>query len=123
MNQGASQETHEFTTSTLSPDSPVRAKAFFSIFFAAYTLTLLSASVYQPESLQYMYRDVRKALREKARMYSGVCDLYDRKSFLRNFKGRLESLEEFTAAEAFNEIDSPALVEELRRKYKRFRTW
>ena len=83
--------------------------------FATYTLTLLSASVYQPESLQYMYRDVRKALREKARMFSHICDLYDRKAFLRNFKERLKLLEEFTADEVLQEIDSPTLLKELKR--------
>jgi hypothetical protein len=91
--------------------------------FAAYTLTLMSASAYQPESLQYMYRDIRAALRRKAIMYNGVCNLYDRKAFLRNFKERLELLEEFTASRAFDEIDSPTLVEELRRKYKHLRAW
>ena len=37
INRGASQKTHEFTTSTLAPECPVRAIALFRIFTAAFT--------------------------------------------------------------------------------------
>lgn len=84
--------------------------------FAAYILTLVSASVYQPESLAYICRDVRKALRRKALFHraSGVFDPYDRQQFLSNFVGRLDLLDEFTSREALEEIDSLTLIKELR---------
>lgn len=83
--------------------------------YATYTLTLVSASVYQPEALAHIYRDVRVALRRKALFHraSGVFDPYDRQQFLYNFVGRLNLLDEFTAEAALEEIDSLTLIKEL----------
>ena len=82
--------------------------------FAAYTLTLVHSSVFQPEALRYIYRDVRKALREKARWYwpQGI-DLYNRERFLNSFVACLKNMELNTAEEAIIEIDSRQLLEEL----------
>lgn len=91
--------------------------------FAAYTLTLVSASVYQPEALAYMHRDIRVALRMKARFYTagGVFDPYDRLQFLDNFVKRLGLLDEFTAQAALEQVDSLSLIRELLPRIKKGR--
>jgi len=89
--------------------------------YAAYTLTLVSASVYQPEALKHMYRDVRVALRRKALFHraSGVFDPYDREQFLDNFVKRLDLLDIFTAEFALEQIDSLPLIRELLPRIKK----
>lgn len=88
--------------------------------YAAYTYTLVHSSVYQPEALRYIYRDVRKALREKARWYGAQgIDLYNRERFVNAFVACLENIDQFTAEEAIMEIDSPRLTQEVQPRLKK----
>ena len=88
--------------------------------WAAYALTLVSASVYQPESLVYMDRDIRVALRLKARILrAGGTDLYNREQFINNFVRRLELLKLCTAEFVLEQIDSTTLIQEIKPKLYR----
>lgn len=79
--------------------------------------TLVSASVYQPEAMQYMSPDIIMALLVRAcRQKINGIDLFNRDTFITHFIRRLELLREGTGNDVVRGIREPLLSELLARQ-------